>query len=135
MEINQKIYDYKEPYKMTELGELPESWEVVRLGEYLKASKLKNKESKNFNVYTVSNIKGFILSDDFFDKRVYSKNLQNYKIVKKGYFAYNPARVNVGSIALFQNTKEGLVSPMYVVFYISDRYKIFEEYLYLLLKK
>ncbi len=62
-----------EGFKITELGPLPETWEVVRLGEIIEEVKEKNKLNTKYPVFTVSNVYGFILSDKFFDKQVYSK--------------------------------------------------------------
>lgn len=45
-----------------------------------------------------------------------SDDTSNYKVVEKGMFAYNPARINVGSIALYEIEGNGIVSPMYVRF-------------------
>jgi len=53
---------------------------------------------------------------NFFDRKVYSVDLKPYKVVMENYFAYNPYRVNVGSIGLFTEKDAGLVSPAYVVF-------------------
>jgi len=120
-------------YKMTELGALPEEWEVVRLANLIEEVKEKNKDNEKLKVYTVSNIFGFILSDLFFDKKVYSKELTNYKIIKENYFAYNPYRINVGSIGLFQDYI-GLVSPAYIVFKIKMIHELNPNYFFLLLK-
>lgn len=121
-------------FKQTETCLIPEDWEVVRLGDYLEEKKTKNKEDKKLPVYSVSNIYGFVLSDSFFDKRVYSKNLSTYKLVQKDDFAYNPYRINVGSIGLFNNNEIGLVSSAYVVFMIPERDFLSEKFLFLLLK-
>lgn len=60
---------------------------------------------------------GFIKqSEQFYDRTVASENKSNYKIVTEGCFAYNPARINVGSIALLSTYKVGIISPMYVCF-------------------
>jgi len=120
-------------YKMTELGALPEEWEVVRLANLIEEVKEKNKDNEKLKVYTVSNIFGFILSDLFFDKKVYSKELTNYKIIKENYFAYNPYRINVGSIGLFKDYI-GLVSPAYIVFKIKKIHELNPNYFFLLLK-
>ena len=120
-------------YKMTELGALPEEWEVVRLANLIEEVKEKNKDNEKLKVYTVSNIFGFILSDLFFDKKVYSKQLTNYKIIKENYFAYNPYRINVGSIGLFKDYI-GLVSPAYIVFKIKKIHELNPNYFFLLLK-
>ena len=80
----------------------------------------KSKRNKNLeinNVLSVSNTKGFISQKDQFDRdNVASTNLSNYKIVEKGDIAYNPSRINVGSIAVLDKFESGIISPMYVVF-------------------
>jgi type I restriction enzyme S subunit len=85
-------------------------------------------------VYTISNVYGFILSDEFFEKQVYSRNLTNYKIVEKGDFAYNPYRVNVGSLALFRGDNPGLVSPAYTVFRVRSSDRLDPDFLLMLFK-
>jgi type I restriction enzyme S subunit len=45
----------------------------------------------------------------------------NYKIVSKGEYAYNPSRINVGSIARLNDWDKGVLSPMYVVFKINEK--------------
>ncbi|EIV99908.1 restriction endonuclease subunit S [Thermoanaerobacter siderophilus] len=131
--INDTVSDLPEGFKMTELGPLPEEWEVVRLGEVIEEVKERNRSNFKYPVFTISNIHGFVLSDVFFDKQVYSKNLSTYKIVRSGYFAYNPYRVNVGSLALFDK-EVGLVSPAYIVFKISEPHYLYPIFLYRLLK-
>ena len=64
-----------------------------------------------------SNKMGFIKqSEQFEDRTIASENKSNYKVVTKGCFAYNPARINVGSIALLSSHSMGIISPMYVCF-------------------
>ena len=58
----------------------------------------------------------FKASKDIFSKQVYSKSTKNYKIVRRGQVAYNPARANIGSIAMLKDWEVGLVSPIYIVF-------------------
>jgi type I restriction enzyme S subunit len=41
---------------------------------------------------------------------------EEYKIIEKGCFAYNPYRVNIGSIAYHNEEIKGLISPAYVIF-------------------
>lgn len=41
---------------------------------------------------------------------------EDYKIIEKGCFAYNPYRINVGSIAYLNDDIRGLISPAYVIF-------------------
>lgn len=69
----------------------------------------------------MSNRFGFInQSEQFEDRNVASDDVRNYKVVHKGNFAYNPARINVGSIAMLKRFDSGIVSPMYICFQIDD---------------
>ena len=91
--------------------------ETVKLRSLLRSKSLRNKNEDVELVLTVNNKKGFITQQEQFeDRRVASKNISNYKIVEKDDFAYNPARINVGSIARLKNFEKGIVSPMYNVF-------------------
>lgn len=54
-------------------------------------------------------------SDEFFEKRVYSKDISKYLLVHPWAFAYNPSRANIGSIGLNTGPGLGAVSPVYVV--------------------
>lgn len=67
-------------------------------------------------------------SDDFFTKRVYSKDTSKYITVKEGSFAYNPARINIGSIGINDLGITGCVSPVYVVFDVDNDYRSFFEF-------
>jgi type I restriction enzyme S subunit len=72
-------------------------------------------------VLSVTNRNGFVLPEDQFERRVASSDLSNYKIVTSGQYAYNPSRINVGSIARLDGWDSGVLSPMYVVFEIDDK--------------
>lgn len=91
-------------------------WEKTKLCSLITESKEKNYLKKKLPVFSISNKEGFILQSDFFSHNIHSKETTNYKIFKEYFFSYNPARINVGSIALCEDIKEGLLSPMYVVF-------------------
>lgn len=68
------------------------------------------------DVYSVTNSQGFVKQEEQFGKGTIAGNDRtNYKVVRYGTWAYNPARINVGSICRFKD-KLGLVSPMYVCF-------------------
>ena len=90
---------------------------MIPLSELLKQCSDRNRSGSDLQVLSVSNKYGFIAqSDQFEDREVASDDTSNYKVVKKGMFAYNPARINVGSIALYEMDSNGIVSPMYVCF-------------------
>jgi len=72
-------------------------------------------------VFSVTNNRGFVLPEDQFERRVASSDLSNYKIVTRGQYAYNPSRINVGSIARLDGWDKGILSPMYIVFEIDEK--------------
>jgi type I restriction enzyme, S subunit len=72
-------------------------------------------------VLSVTNNNGFVLPEDQFERRVASSDLSHYKIVTRGQYAYNPSRINVGSIARLDRWGKGVLSPMYVVFQINEQ--------------
>lgn len=103
---------------------------VVKLGDYIEEYSKKNTEEKDITVYSVTNEEGFCTG--YFSKDVSSKDKHNYKIVPYGYFAYNPSRINVGSIDWQRVEEQVLVSPLYVVFKIKK--DIEKQYLFYYLK-
>lgn len=92
-----------------------DEWEITKLANYITENSIRNKELKVLRVLSVSNKHGFINQGEQFGKAVASKDLSNYKIIERGTIAYNPSRINVGSIALFKEDTSGIVSPLYVV--------------------
>ena len=92
-----------------------------RLGDFIEQVSVRNKNGLYSNVLSVSNKQGFVKqSEQFEDRTVASEDTSNYKIVKRNNFAYNPARINVGSIARLTKFDVGIVSPMYVCFRTKD---------------
>ncbi len=85
-----------------------------RLGNYISECTRRNAGCNR--VLSVTNTRGFILQEEQFDKIVASNDTSNYKVVRRGEFAYNPSRVNVGSLAMLNEYDEGILSPMYIVF-------------------
>ncbi|MBR3416993.1 MAG: restriction endonuclease subunit S [Clostridia bacterium] len=102
----------------------------VRLGDYIQEYSVRNKGNENIPVFSVTNTQGFC--QDYFGKEVASKDKSTYKIVPRGYFAYNPSRINVGSIDWQRNENRVIVSPLYNVFAVSPQLN--QQYLYYYLK-
>ena len=106
------------------------SWKKVRLGDYIHEYSKRNKDNANIPVYSVTNINGFCT--EYFSKEVASKDKTTYKIVKKGFFAYNPSRINVGSVDWLRDMDRVIVSPLYNVFFVESA--LDQQYLYYYLK-
>ncbi|MBI9094917.1 MAG: restriction endonuclease subunit S [Sphaerochaeta sp.] len=93
--------------------------ERISLKKCLKEISSRNRDFSITQVLSVTNSKGFVRPEDQFNRQVASDNLSNYKIVSKGEYAYNPSRINVGSIARLDDWDLGVLSPMYTVFEIN----------------
>ena len=89
----------------------------TRLADIIEQQSIRNKAGEDLKVLSVSNRYGFVeQSEQFEDRTIASEDTSNYKIVALNDFAYNPARINVGSIARLKNFENGIVSPMYICF-------------------
>ena len=102
----------------------------VPLGNYVTEYSVRNKGDEDIPVYSVTNSQGFCT--DYFDKEVASKDKKTYKIVPKGYFAYNPSRINVGSVDWQKYEERVIVSPLYNVFSVSENLE--QQYLFYFLR-
>ena len=117
IEVQNKIIEDLKILKKELCNKVFSKGSFVRLGVLIEEVTTRNKFNAYDNVLSVSNKMGFIKqSEQFEDRTVASENKSNYKIVTEGCFAYNPARINVGSIALLSTYKIGIISPMYVCF-------------------
>ena len=117
-----------EPFKNgkfvdSELGMIPEGWKVGTLGDITNNKSTKVKERNDVKVLSPVTTGELVLSEEYFTKQVFSSSIAKYKIVNKGDFAYNPARVNIGSLGRNEFDFDGCVSPVYVVFSVLDRYE------------
>lgn len=89
---------------------------IVELGKHVRQVSQRNRSEADIEVFSVTNSEGFTRSTDYFSKEVFSKDVSNYKVVIPGQFAYNPSRINVGSIDYLRHDSPVLVSPLYIVF-------------------
>lgn len=77
----------------------------------------RNKSQTQYPMFSVTNDLGFVSQSEKFEERsMIGEDISSYKIVKKGDFAYNPARINVGSIAKYEGYKPCMISSLYVCF-------------------
>ena len=97
------------------------------------------REVNNRNVdFKITNVQGVESTGNFTETRANTNGLDfhNYKVVLPNQFAYNPSRINLGSIAL-RNERDGkcIVSPMYIVFEVKNTDKLMSNYLLLWLSR
>ncbi len=98
-----------------------------RIGGYIDEKNNRNSLLQSTDVLGVNS------SSTFGETRADTNGLDfhNYKLVSYNQFAYNPSRINLGSIALYKENKDCIISPMYCVFSVIDENKLFPEYLML----
>ena len=112
----QKIFNQEIRFKDNN-GEDFEEWEEKSLGEVLIKNSKKNKLLEITYVESISNKQGFVSQEEYFDSNnIASKNLCNYYVIENGMFAYNPSRIDVGSLAYKNDDKSSVISPLYISF-------------------
>ena len=122
-----------EPFKNgdfveSELGLIPIGWKVTELSAVTKQITGKVKDRTDVKVLSPVNSGELVLSEEYFTKQVFSESISKYIVVKPLHFAYNPARVNIGSIGMNTFAFDGCVSPVYVVFECEKEYHHFFDY-------
>ena len=104
------------------------TWEQRKFSEFVKNVAVRNREGLELECYAVTNDRGFISQKDAHDDFGYMVDVDTtaYNIVPPNSFAYNPARINVGSIGYYAGTENVIVSSLYEVFqtadYVDDRF-------------
>ena len=99
-----------------------DAWEQRKFSDITFPSGEKNKDNLPYESYSITNESGFVPQDEKFENggTMRDADKRMYYIVSPQSFAYNPARINVGSIG-YQNThKNVIVSSLYEVFKTTD---------------
>ena len=108
-------------------------WERCSLGDITTNFSRRNKEEVRYPMFSVTNNRGFVpQSEQFEDREMVGEDIKAYKIIHKNDFAYNPARINVGSIAKYNGDEPCMISSLYVCFTADKR--LDNEWLMQLLK-
>ena len=105
-----------------------DDWEQRKFADFTWDAGKRNKEDLDLEPYAITNEHGFIRQCDAHDDFGYMKDTDRkaYNIVQPNSFAYNPARINVGSIGYYKGVENVIVSSLYEVFqtdnYVNDRF-------------
>ena len=92
-------------------------WERCTIGDITRNFSLRNKDKIQYPMFSVTNSRGFVpQSEQFEDREMIGEDIKAYKIIHEGDFAYNPARINVGSIAKYDKSEPCMISSLYVCF-------------------
>lgn len=109
-----------------------EEWEQRKLGEIVERITRKNQDLVSTLPLTISAQYGLIDQNEFFDKRVASKDVSGYYLVKKGEFAYNKSTSSDapwGAVKRLDRYENGVLSTLYIVFAINENAEIDSDYL------
>lgn len=93
-------------------------WEQRTFDEFIYASGSRNADNLDLESHSVSNTSGFVPQSEQFENggTMAEADKTAYWIVEPGSFAYNPARINVGSIGYLATRENVIVSSLYEVF-------------------
>jgi type I restriction enzyme S subunit len=110
-----KKYNTYKPSGVEWLGDIPEHWELTRLGKLLKPISINNRT--DLPLLSITRERGIILRD--LDNEEENHNfipddLSNYKMIKKGQFGMNKMKAWQGSYGV--SDYDGIVSPAYFIF-------------------
>jgi type I restriction enzyme S subunit len=108
------------------------TWEQRELGEVVERVTRKNENLESTLPLTISAQYGLIDQNEFFDKRIASKDVSGYFLVRHGEFAYNKSTSNDapwGAIKRLNRYENGVLSTLYVVFSIIDEEKTNSDFL------
>lgn len=104
------------------------AWEQRKFSDFTWDAGKRNKDNLDLVPYAITNEHGFIPQNEAHDEFGYMKDTDRraYNIVEPRSFAYNPARINVGSLGYYEGSENVIVSSLYEVFktaeYVDDRF-------------
>ncbi|UNK37489.1 restriction endonuclease subunit S [Shinella sp. H4-D48] len=101
--------------------EVAEGWRLTAFSDIASDVSARNRSRDEIPVLSVTKYDGFVPSEEYFKKKVFSADTENYKIVRNGQFAYATIHLDEGSIDRLTRFDMGLISPMYTVFEIDER--------------
>lgn len=110
-----------------------ESTELTKIATFARPISVKADSGCSYPVYAVTKHGGMVPSADYFKKQVHSRDVEGYKVVARGQFAYATIHLDEGSIGTLDTADHCIISPMYTVFEV-DADRIHPPYLLRLLK-
>ncbi len=114
-------------------GPIPDGWQRVRLGDVARESNQRSNSQSGEKVFSVTKHAGFVLSLEYFNRQVFSRDTSNYKLVRRSDLAYATIHLDEGSLGILLEAARGVISPMYTVFEV-DKAQVEPKFLYCVLK-
>ena len=108
------------------------TWEQRKLGEIANRITRKNTNLESSLPLTISAQYGLIDQNEFFDKRIASKDVSGYFLLKNGEFAYNKSYSNDapwGAVKRLDRYENGVLSTLYIVFELSEKNKTDSDFI------
>ena len=109
-----------------------EDWEQRKLGDLVDRVTRKNQDLVSELPLTISAQYGLIDQNEFFDKRVASKDVSGYYLIENGEFAYNKSTSTDapwGAIKRLDRYENGVLSTLYIVFRIKENNPVDSDFL------
>lgn len=109
-----------------------EDWQMAKLVEITDRVVRKNSNNESSLPLTISAQYGLIDQGDFFNKRIASKDVSGYYLIKKGEFAYNKSTSDgspFGVVKRLDKYEMGVLSTLYIVFALKQNAKVISDYL------
>lgn len=109
-----------------------DEWEQRKLGDLADRVTRKNQDLVSELPLTISAQYGLIDQNEFFDKRVASKDVSGYYLIENGEFAYNKSTdAPWGAIKRLDRYENGVLSTLYIVFGIKENNPVDSDFLVL----
>lgn len=128
------IGGYKKSHLAASTAKLPAGWRILKLGTLVSEVNTKAGISHSHQVFSVTKHNGFVPAGEYFNKKIHSDDTSDYKVVKKGQFAYSTIHIDEGAIGYLDNAETAIISPMYKVFELKQNSGVLPEFLYQILK-
>lgn len=111
--------------------EFDEEWKKNNLSYLVNRVTTRNSNNESNHVLTISAEMGLIDQEEYFNKRVASKNLENYYLLSRNNFAYNKSYSNgypYGVIKKLNRYESGVLSSLYICFESKENNHEYLEY-------
>ena len=109
-----------------------DDWEQRKLGDLVNRVTRKNQDLVSELPLTISAQYGLIDQNEFFDKRVASKDVSGYYLIENGEFAYNKSTSTDapwGAVKRLDRYENGVLSTLYIVFGIKENNPVDSDFL------
>lgn len=112
------------------IEQLRQQYPLHKIGKYITEVDERN------NNKTVTSVQGVDATGSFCETKADMTGIDigKYKVVRNGCFAYNPSRINIGSISMNEG-KDCIISPMYQVFKVVEKQLLLPKYLQMWLSR